>query len=146
MPDPLTLDQRVARLERRDAASDQAGRRLLHRAVLVIVAVAMVAAFGTWRAEHAVAGLTEETHDRLVRQCEQANEFRLLFREYLRTQGAGADPQTALELPGYTALDPATRDYVRALVEVLDLSRDGAARLRREYVRKFPLQDCSAIP
>lgn len=152
---PPTLDEvaaRVATLEARDLARDRSGRRLVHRAMAVVLLVVAIAAFGTWRAEQASnrseaasKRVGDESIERQAAACGSTNEFRRLFRGYLDDQAAGVDAASAVSLAGFDALDPATKAYVRSLVALVNDGALDAAQARDEYVRRFPLVDCEAL-
>lgn len=126
--------------------------RLVRRALVLVVLVAAVGSFGTWRAETAADSATDavnrigaESIDRQVAQCTSANEFRRLFRGYLEAQGNGVNPDDITELDGFDALTPAAQEYVRALAALVASNAANARQVRDDYVAKFPLQDCKAL-
>lgn len=156
----MSPEERFVRLERRDLASQQAGRTLRSRAIVIVVAVVAISSFGTWRAESAsdkathaaekatdaAARVVRESIDRQVAQCTSANEFRRLFRGYLDTQaGNGSAVEVVTSLAGFEALDPVTQEYIRSVAVLLDTNAANAAEVRKEYVKNFPLQDCKKL-
>ena len=161
-PEVEPLDPHVAALVEAlvgELVEDGVVRRVTRRAVAVVVAVAVVASFGVWRAEVAVdrartaataaadvaEDLVEENTDRLVAECENRNDFRRLFRDYLQASATPLTPEVLQALPGYTDLDPATRNYVDALVAVLNASALDTAQVRAEYVEAFPVVSCTEL-
>lgn len=142
--DPVNLHRRLSKVEGRQHAADWSGRRLVRRAIGLVIVITLVAAAGVYRVEHLAAAQTEEQIDRQVEACQSANEFRRLFRGYLGTVGAGpAVKVTALD--GFAELDPATQDYVRRLAEAAAASATAARKVRDEYVDRFPIRDCVAL-
>lgn len=160
-------DPWVRYLKYRDEARDEAGVKLIRRAIAIIAVVVFIAAFGNYKAqqagdeaadaatkaeqaadaaEAAVAAQRQESIDRQVTQCASSNEFRKLFRGYLETQ-SGGEPAIDIvtKLPGYSQLEPPVQEYVLSLATLLDANAANADKVREEYVANFPIQDCDEL-
>lgn len=134
-------------------------RQVVRRAVVVVLVVTAIASYAAWRAQAAGDKATEAAHNaeragdaivsesiaRQVAQCESANEFRRLFRGYLATQAEQVTADQAVALPGFDALDAASQEFVRALAALIEVGATNAAKVREEYVAKFPLTDCAKL-